>query len=128
MSYQSDIYAAIQASTTLTNLVGNRVSWDIADGSTVAPFIVLQTISQSGENTHDGNRSLCHDLIQVSIWHTGKSSALAIAAIFKSEIEGQELAGTSAPSLSYAGGQSSYDVETKLFGELIEYRVHATIT
>lgn len=125
MSYQSDISDAIQASAPLMALVGDRVSWDIADGTTVAPFLVLQTISPVGENTHDGDRSLCFDLIQISIWATGKSAALAIASTIKTEIEGQTLAGDSEVALSYAGGSSSYDVQTKLFGEIIEYRVSA---
>jgi len=128
MSYQSDIYDAILACEPLTDRIGERVSWDVADGTTVAPFMVLQTISPLSQTTHDGDRSVCFDLIQVSIWATGKSTALAIAAIFKTELEGRELGGESELSLSYAGGSSSYDVETKLFGESIDYRVHATIT
>ena len=125
MSYQSDIYTAIQASTALTALIGNRFFWDIADGTTAPPYIVAQTISTSGETDLSGGRAVSFPLVQFSCWARGKAEAIAIMSTFKTEMEGRNLPGTSNASLGFSGDQSSYDTATKLYGELYDYRVSA---
>ena len=125
MSYHTDITTAILASTALSAVIGDRFFWDVADGSAVAPFLIAQTISGNSDTTHDGDRSLLFDLIQITAWAKPKLAALSLAAVMKTELEGVTLPGTSGASLTYAGGQSTYDPETKLSGEIIEYRVSA---
>ena len=125
MSYHTDIYAALVADAPLLALAPGGVFWDVADGSTSPPFMIAQTISGNSDTTHDGDRSLLFDLIQITAWAKPKTAALALAAIMKSELEGVTLPGTSGATLTYAGGQSTYDPETKLSGEIIEYRVAA---
>lgn len=125
MSIESDINDAILASDALTALIGTRFSWDIAEGSTVAPFLVAQTISTDSETTHDGDRSLSFPLIQFSCWAKTKAQAIAVMSAFKTDIEGVTLPGASETTLTYAGENSSYDSETKLFGHLVDYRAAA---
>lgn len=126
MSYEADIYAVVQATSALTTLIGTRFFWDIADGSAVAPYIVAQTISDSGETDHDGDRSISFPLIQFSCWAKTKVEALAVMAAFKTAMEGVTLAGSSATSLSFAGQNSSYDRDTKLYGQIHDYRAAIT--
>lgn len=125
MSIESDINDAIRNSGQLATLIGSRFSWDIADGGTVAPYLVAQTISNDSETTHDGDRSLSFPLIQFSCWAPTKMEAVAIMAEFRRSMEGQTLPGTSQTILTHAGDNSSYDPETKLFGHLADYRAHA---
>ena len=125
MSYQSDIYDAVVAGATLSPLIGNRFFWDIADGDAVAPYIVAQTVSTLSENTNDGNRSLSFPLIQFSIWAKTKVAVIAITAALKTDIEGITLPGSSSTSLSFSSSNSTYETDTKLYGELVEYRGHS---
>ena len=125
MSIESDINTAILASSPITALIGTRFSWDIAEASTVAPFLVAQTISNDSETTHDGDRSLSFPLIQFSCWATTKAQAIAVMSAFKTDMEGRTLPGPSQATLTHAGENSSYDSETKLFGVLIDYRISA---
>lgn len=128
MSYQSDIYAAIIASATLSEAIGGNFSWEVADGSTPAPYIVAQTISDDGGGDLAGDRSLTFPLVQFTCWAVSKEQAIDIMRTFKAEIEGRNLTGDSNPSLGYAGQQSTRDPQTKLFGEIREYKVSANLT
>jgi hypothetical protein len=125
MSYETDITAAILASDALAALIGDRFFWDVADGDTIAPYLVAQTVSGTSETSHDGDRSLTFPLVQVACWAKTKISALAVMAAFKADIEGVDLAGDSSVSLTYANENSTHDPETGLFGILIDYRVSA---
>ena len=125
MSIETDINNAILNSGQLAVLIGGRFSWDIAESSTVAPFLVAQTISSDSETTHDGDRSLSFPLIQFSCWAKTKDQAIAIMSAFKTEMEGQTLPGANHVTLTHAGENSSYDTETKLFGILVDYRASA---
>lgn len=125
MSWQSDIFDAIQGNAALTELIGDRFSWDIADGSTATPYLVAQVVSGSGETNFDGNRPDVFPLIQLTAWATGKASAIAIIATLKSEIEGKDLPGANNVSLGYSGENSTYDRTTRLYGEIIDYRISA---
>ena len=125
MSWQSDIFDAIQGSSALTELIGDRFSWDIADGSTVTPYLVAQVVSGSGATDFSGDRSTVFPLVQFSVWATGKAAAIAIIATLKSELEGKNLPGANNVSLGYSGENSTYDRTTKLYGEIIDYRISA---
>ena len=127
MSYQADISDAILASESLAALIVDRFSWDVADGDTVAPYLVAQTVSGTSETTHDGDRSLTFPLIQFSCWAKTKASALAVMAAFRADIEGVTLPGTSAVVLIFSGENSTRDLETDLFGEIVDYRASAII-
>ena len=125
MSYQSDIYGSLTSCLPLMVLATGGVFWDVADGSTAPPYLIIQTISGNSETSFDGDRSLCFDLIQITAWAKPKSAVVEIAAILRRDIEARTLPGTSQATLIYTGGQSTYDPETKLSGEIIEYRVSA---
>lgn len=125
MSYETDITAAILASESLAALIADRFCWDVADGDTIAPYIVAQTVSNTSETTHDGDRSLAFPLVQFSCWAKTKVSALAVMSAFKADIEGIDLDGDSVASLIYVGENSTHDPETGLFGQIIDYRVSA---
>lgn len=125
MSYQSDIFAAIQASAALTALIGQRFSWDVADGSTPTPYLVAQTISGSGETDLSGERNLAFPLVQFTAWSISKAEAIQVIATLKAELEGINLPGGSNVSLGYAGENSTYDRDTQFYGELIDYRISA---
>ena len=122
MSYQSDIFAAIQADAPLAALIGSRFFWDIADGSVAAPYVVASVISANGETDFAGSRNLTFPLIQLTAWGPGKASLIAIISAIRTAIEGRNLPGSNNVSLGYAGENSTYDSDTKYYGELIEFR------
>lgn len=122
MSYQSDIFTAIQADAPLAALIGSRFFWDIADGSAAAPYLVASVVSGKGENDLSGVRNLTFPLVQMNAWGPGKAALIAIISALRTAIEGRNLPGSSNISLSYAGEHSSYDPDTKYFGEIIEFR------
>ncbi len=113
------------ASGELGGLIGDHVSWDIADGEVAAPYLVAQTVSGNGDTTHDGDRSLTFPLVQFTAWAKTKVGAIAIMSAFRREIEGRELPGASKVSLTYGGEMSTRDPDTKLFGETRDYRISA---
>ena len=127
MSYQSDIFDAIQASSAITALIGNRLFWDIADGDAIAPYAVAQTVSVSGETDLRGRRNVEFPLIQFSFWAKTKAEVIAISSAFKTAMEGRNLPGTSDTSLGFSGQHSTYESESRLFGEIMEYRASITI-
>jgi len=123
MSWQSDIVTAILADSPTVAIIGTRLFADVAPGSAVAPFIVYQAISESGDTAHDGTRSVSFPLVQFSCWASGKAAAITLASTLKTAIEGKNLPGSSNASLGFSNHRSSRDQQTKLFGEQIDYRV-----
>jgi hypothetical protein len=124
MSYQSDIFDAIQDSTALTALIGDRFCWDIADASTPTPYLVAQTVSDNGETAFDGSRGVSFPLVQFTAWSPSKAQCIAVISALK-DIEGENLSGPSEVSLGFSGGNSTFDSVTKFYGEIVEYRVSA---
>lgn len=122
MSYQSDITTALAAASTITAIVSTRIYADVADGSTAAPYLVWQTIATSGETTHDGVRNIEFPLLQFSCWATGKASAIALASAVNAVLDGNTIAGSSGLTFQFSNQLGQYDPETKLFGEILEYR------
>ncbi len=122
MSYQSDIFTAIQAAAGVTALVGARVYPDIAPGTATAPFIVWSTVSTEGTTTHDGERSIMHPLLQFSCWAASRLAAVALCTALRTALEGQTLPGTSECWLSFSNESAERDQETGLFGESLELR------
>lgn len=127
MSYQSNIYSALTGNGTIAGLVSTRIFPDVADGSAAAPFVVYQTITTGGETTHDGVRNIEFPLIQFSCWAISKANAIALASAVNAVLDGNTIAGSSTVSFQFSNQLGSYDPETKLFGEILEYRA-ATIT
>ena len=121
MSYQSDIKTAFTAASTITALVGTRVYSDIAPGDAAAPFIVFQTIATTGTTTHDGERNLEFPLIQFSCWAKTKAAAIALASAVNTLLDGNTIAGSSGITFRFSGQNSSYDTESRLFGEMIDF-------
>ncbi len=125
MSWQSDIFDAVQASSALTVLIGDRFSWDVADGTTAVPYLVAQVISGDGETDLSGDRSLAFPLIQFAAWSPSKAETIEVMRIVKQELEGRNLPGKNNVSLGYGGEQSTWDPQTKYYGETVDYRVSA---
>lgn len=121
MSYQSDIKSAFAAASTITALVGTRVYADVAPGEAAAPFIVYQTIATSGTTTHDGERNLEFPLIQFSCWAATKAEVIAIASAVNTLLDGNTISGSSGITFRFSGQNSSYDPESRLFGEMIDF-------
>ena len=128
MSYEADIRNAMLADEGLTNLIGTKVFWDVAEGDTPPPYVVLQTVSNSGETAFDGSRDDEFPLIQFVAWAATKLQSIAIRSAIRTAIEGRDLSGTSNTSLGYSNDLSGYDPQTKLFSALIEYRASSTTT
>jgi hypothetical protein len=122
MSYEADIFRAIKECSALWTAIGGRFSWDIADSSTSAPYIVAQTVSENGETTFSGTRGASFPTIQFSCWAKGKSEAVRIMQIFRENLEGYNLPGDSMTSLGFDSRTSSYDPDTRLFGIILRYR------
>lgn len=127
MSYQSEIYSAITGDATLSALIGTRFSWGIADGTKAAPYIVAQKISSFGETPHDASRNLEFPLVQFSCWAKTPASAIATVSALNALLDGKTITGSANASFTYSNQLSSYDDETKLHGEIIEYRVSTNI-
>ena len=127
MSYQSDTYTALTSATAITAIAGSRIYADVADGSTAPPYLVYQFISASGETTHDGTRDTEFPLIQLTAWATTKAGAIALADAVKATLEGQTIAGDSASSFQHSNRFGTYEDPTKLFGEILEYRMASKI-
>ncbi len=121
MSYQSDIKTAFTAASTITALVGTRVYSDIAPGDAAAPFIVYQTVATGGTTTHDGERNLEFPLIQFSCWAKTKAAAIAMASAVNALLDGNTISGSSGITFRFSGQNSSYDTESRLFGEMIDF-------
>ena len=122
MSYQEDIYTVLSGA--LYSSVGDRIFPDVADGSAAAPYVVYQTISTSGTTTHDGTRDVEFPNIQFSCWAKTKSAAVALGSLLNQTLDGQTLAGNSAVAFTFSNASSSYDPESKLYGEVLEYQAH----
>lgn len=127
MSYQADITDAILENDVLSDIIGGRFFWDVADDDASPPFLVAQVISTDSETCHDGTRDWSFPLIQFSAWAATKVQAIGLGSAIRGEIEGVTIQGDSNVSLSFAGENSTRDQETKLYGEIIEYRA-STIT
>lgn len=127
MSYQSDTYTALTGSSAITALVSTRIYADVADGSAAPPYLVYQFISAGGETAHDGERDTEFPLIQLTAWATSKASAIAIADAVRTLLEGNTIAGESASSFQHSNRFGTYEDDTKLFGEILEYRMQSKI-
>ena len=126
MSYQSDTYQALVSSATISGMTGARIYADVADGNAAAPYLVYQVISTGGETTHDGDRSIEFPLIQFSCWAASKAQAIALASAVNALLDGNTLAGASGVSFQFSNQFGQYEPETKLFGEILEYRAATT--
>jgi len=123
MSWQSDISSAILGDAALSAVIGGNLFADEAAGSAQAPYIVYQQISDSGETALDGSRTVTFPLVQFSCWASTKSGAIDLVSKLRTAIEGRNLDGDSNVSLGFSNSISTRDQQTKLFGELIDYRV-----
>lgn len=121
MSYETDIANAILGSGTIAGIIGDKFSWEFADGETVAPFIVAQVINTNGETVHSGERDMSFPLIQLSCWGRTKAEAVSMRQALMRDIEGRTLPGLSETTLAFQGANSTRDEDTKLFGEIIDY-------
>lgn len=121
MGYQADIYSALTNAGGITSLVGTRIYPDIADKDAVAPYIVYQTVTTGGTNSHDGERAYVFPLVQFSCWAQTKAGALALASAVAAVLDGNTIDGNSDCSFQFANQSPNYDLEARLFGEVIEY-------
>jgi len=127
MSYQSDIYTALTGNAPLAAVVSTRIFPDIADQTTVAPYIVYYISSTSGETTHDGERTIEFPQITFTVWAKTKAQAISTSVLLDSILDGNTLAGTSEISMIFSNRSGTYDPATKLFGEILEYSAVANI-
>lgn len=122
MSYEADIYRAVKDCSPLWDAIGGRFMWDIADPSTSSPYIVAQTVSDSGETDFDGTRDISFPTVQFTCWATTKQRAIEIMAIFRDNLEGYDLPGDSRCSLGFSNRFSTYDPTARLFGIILQYK------
>jgi len=123
MSWQSDIVNAILTDSAVCAIIGENVFADVAPGNATAPYIVYQQISDNSENDFDGVRNVIFPLVQFACWHPTKSGAIDLVKKLSAAIEGRNLDGDSNASLSFSNQFSSRDQQTKLFSEVIDYRI-----
>ena len=125
MSYQSDIYAALTGNSPLAAVVSTRIYPEVAPGNATVPYVVYQTISTGGETTHDGARTWDSPTIQFTVWAKTKALAISTAALLRAVLDGKTLSGSSACSLVCTNILGNYDPDSKLFGEVAEFRATA---
>jgi len=123
MSWQSDIVNAILSDSELCSIIGGNLFADVAAGSATAPFIVYQSVSDASSTDFDGNRNLAFPLVQFSCYSATKQGAIELASKLKRVIEGKRLDGESNVSLGFTNQLSNRDQQTKLFSEIVDYRV-----
>jgi len=123
MSWQSDIVKAILTDSALCAIIGEKIFADVAMGNATAPYIVYQQISDNGETAFDGTRNVTFPLVQFSCWATTKMGAIELVKELRRVIEGKNLVGESNVSLGFSNQISMRDQQTKLFGEMIDFRV-----
>jgi hypothetical protein len=128
MTCEADITTAILAAAPITALIGQRFYWDIADARTAAPYVVAQTVSESGETPHDGQRGTAFATIQFAAWAATKAAANNTAETLRATVEGQLLPGTTQCALTFQGRNSTYDPTTRLFGVIVDLRANYQIT
>ena len=116
------MFSAITGDGTVSGLVDDRVFPDVADGSTVAPFVVYLNPSTDGDTTHDGVREIEFPLVQINCYATTKSAAITLANAINSVLDGNTISGTSTTSFQFSNRFGTYESDTKLFGEILEYR------
>jgi hypothetical protein len=122
VSYEADIYRAVQECVPLWSAIGGRFQWDIADSTVAPPYIVAQTVSDDGETTFSGTRGASIPTIQLSCWARSKAQAVEIAKIFRDNLEGYDLPGESKTSLGFDSRTSTFDTDARLFGIILRYR------
>ncbi len=122
MSYHADIFDALSGETA----AGPRVYADVADGSTTVPYLVFQTITTGGETNHDGKRGVEFPTVQVTAWAVGRIAAAALADQVNEILEGNTI-GDSQISFQFSDRRGNYDAETRLSGEILEYRASVQI-
>ena len=126
MSWQSEIQSALLANAGIAALVGTRIYADIADGTTAAPYIVWQVIATRGETTHDGARGIEFPLIQVSCWAATKAQAIALASAVDDALNGNTISGAHGVTFTFSDQSGTYESDTKLFGEILEFNAATT--
>jgi hypothetical protein len=129
MSYEADIYAALQASAPVTAMVGTRIYPDFAPATAVAPFVVYQTVSTDGTTTHDGGMAVVLPLVQFTAWATTRPQANSLSAKIRAAlITGDEIPGDSSVFLTFSNETGSRDQETGLFGQILDLRASCNPT
>ena len=116
------MFSAITGDGTVSGLVDDRVFPDVADGSAVAPFVVYSNPSTDGDTTHDGGREIEFPLVQINCYATTKAAAITLANAINSVLDGNTISGTSTTSFQFSNRFGTYESDTKLFGEILEYR------
>jgi len=122
MSYESDIYTALQAAAPVTALVGTRIYPDIALATATAPFVVYQTVSTDGTTTHDGEMSINHPLIQFTAWAGTRASAVSVIAKIRAALITGTNIGDSGAFFAFSNETGTRDQETGLFGQVLDLR------
>lgn len=124
MSFQSDLVAALAESTRVSEIVGERIFSDVADGTAAAPYIVYQVVYIDGETAHDGSRGICFPVIRLSCWAASRAAAINLSSAVIDLLDGKTVYGDSDLSLVFSSQFSSWDQETNLFSEVIELQGH----
>lgn len=121
MSYQADIHNALKSSSAIVGLTGGRIYADVCDQDAEVPYLVFQVISTRGETAHDGSRGIEFPTIQFSCWAKTKSAAVTLSAKVNSLLDGRTQTGASGISMIFSNAYGTYEADTKLFGEILEY-------
>lgn len=122
MSVEADITTAITESTAIQAVIGGRMYWDIADATAAPPYLVAQLISEDGDTPHDGIRETAFATIQFACWAKTAAAATNLAAIFRSEFEGNVIDGDTGCVMTFSNRTSNYDPASRLFGCIIDMR------
>ena len=121
MSWQTDMRLALIGSPALNAIIGNNVWETVADSATSVPYVVFQTVSTGGQTTHDGDRSLEFPSLQIVAWANTAEISRDVTNKIHAVLDGKTLVGGSMTSFQFNGQSSTYDYESRLYGEIIEY-------
>jgi len=66
--------------------------------------------------------------VQFSCWASTKAGAVALGNAVAATLDGKTISGTSAASFQFSNRFGEYEQDTKLYGEILEFRMAVKIT
>ncbi len=131
MYIENGFYLELTETSAVTALVGIRIYYVKAPQDAVAPYVVIQEISNTHDSFHSGANPLQHCRMQISIFDTTYKSCKAIADAIQTGMDGfSGVMGTGGPPVGGCfhdmDNDLPYDDDTGLYGIAVDYIIHYT--
>ena len=111
-SAEAIVYGATQA------LVAGRCYPDVGPDNVVKPYITYQAVGGQDETTFDGLNQLQNTRMQVNVWTTSRSTAVALMQQVLQALTVAPIYGT-----PIGAPVSEYEDDTKLYGSRLDISI-----